>query len=69
MSGVKEKMRETLTYEIKDGVVIFPLQNEIENLCIALGFNYNRVYSPDGIFIYPDTVLRYSEKHKGWVVE
>lgn len=62
-------MRETLTYEIKDDVVIFPLQNEIENLCIALGLTYNRVYDPDGIFIYPSTILKYDDKYKGWVVK
>jgi hypothetical protein len=62
-------MRETLTYKIENGVVIFPLQNEIENLCIALGLAYNRVYDPDGFFIYPNTVLKYSDEHKGWVTQ
>jgi len=61
--------RMKLTYEIKDGVAVFPLQNEIENLCIALGLNYNKVYDPDGMFIYPNVILKYNEKHKGWVVE
>lgn len=58
-----------LTYKIKDNdVTVFPSENEIKNLCVALGLNYNRVYNPDGIFIYPDTILKYDDKHKGWVV-
>ena len=63
-------MRETLSYEIKDdGVVVFPLQNEIENFCIALGLTYQKIYDTDGVFIYPNTILKYSDKHKGWVIK
>ena len=64
-------MRESLTYEHPSknngGAAVFP--GEIENLCTALGLTCKRVYDPDRIFIYPNIILKYSKKHKGWVID
>lgn len=61
-------MRLKLTYEIKDSVIVFPIQNEIENLFISLNQDYHEVYFND-LKLGNNVVIKYCDKYKSWCLQ
>ena len=61
----REKYPLFIRYRVDpDGVVVFPVQSDIEGLAIATLGDHGGIYS--GVEL-PGVVLRYSERHHGWL--
>jgi len=64
----EKEIRPKLTYEIKDGVIVFPIQNEIENLFIELGSDNRAIYFSE-LELGNNIILKYSNKNKSWCLQ
>ncbi len=58
-----------LRFRVENGVVVFPVQSDIENLAIEVSGNHDNIYADDGFKAGEgDVVLTYSHCYGGWVL-
>ena len=56
-----------LLYQIRNGVIVFPYQGDIENLMIELGIDRNGI-GEKNIHVAPGVYVRYSDDLNCWTL-